>query len=250
MHPLLCFGEKSMYEESREMWLSEFRRIISNKKIQFSIMGFPFKVTNPLKTSRISPDLGEVMAMQRLENIALLLEKVSKRNISIVVISEGGLSKQVGYDSLVAEQYAKYAKKVGKKLGFTHLSFLPLSKMEEMFSDFDLAFKAKAKELTKQFKRGDSGIVEKINGAQPIILRIVKHPNLPLHELMDMYNFRIPTENLSPRIKQARESLGENATKATLEYFAYLALRDESQFLTKELGKNTITLTVSPCQIG
>lgn len=246
MHPQIRFGELSMYKENKNFWLDKFTKSLKDRYFKFSILGFPFKVTYPLKTNRKMPDLGEVFSMNKLENLAAEIHKITGTKTTIYIVTEGAFAPLVGSKAEDAEAYEKYLQTLAKKLGFKHLQFIPLKKMEKYFDDFPKAFKNKISENTRLLKNNDSSTKTKIDGAYPIILRIV-NPRVKKYEvLMDAYNYDIPKEKLNPKAKKLRKFLEKYALKATIDYFSYLQLRDDANFLTKEVGEDYLPLTVSP----
>lgn len=244
-HPEVMFGELKMYQQNKDHWIKEFEKSIQNKQFNFSILGFPFKVANVLKTTRTMPDLGEIMSMNKLEMIAQIVEKSSNTPTTIYVVTEGVFAKFVGVPISTANKYARSLSFLAKQLGFTHLKFTPLQKMETYVKDFNNVFEKKVQLLEKQYRDGNLDVVKKIDSTYPIVLRIVNPKVTNLSELMDIYNYKIPDQKLSPKLLKLRKKVEVFALKSTFQYFTYLQMRDDVKFLEKELG-HFIPLTVSP----
>lgn len=61
----------------------------STKKLRGVILGFPFKCPVPFKTNyHTKPDLGEVMFLYRLGNIARILQNLTGKRVSITILEE------------------------------------------------------------------------------------------------------------------------------------------------------------------
>lgn len=245
-YPEIRFGDLEMYNQNKTLWIKKFNTSIDNNQFTFSILGFPFKVANALKTERRLPDLGEVLAMNRLELIASLVEKLSGVPTTIYAVTEGAFAKFVGVSQKDADNYANTLEMLSKKLNFTHLKFLPLQKMESYPQNFGELFNKKVQKLEEQYNHKSPEITKKVSGAFPIILRIVSPNETDKNLLMDVYNFDIPEGLLPKKALKLRTYLKKSTAESTLQYFAYLELRDDLGFLDKELGQDYIPLTVSP----
>lgn len=246
IHPEIRFGELEMYQQNKEHWIGKFERSINNKEFVFSLLGFPFKVPIVLKTRRVAPDLGEVMALNKLENLARIVAEVSGTSVKINIVTEGAFARFVGVSNKIAKQYELAVRVMAKKLGFNHLKFIPLSKMEVYNKDFSKVFTKKVAELTQRYHQKDAGIINKIEGAYSVILRIVNPKTYDIDFLMDLYNFKLPKSKISTLLEKKRQWLQDFTLQSTLEYFSYLELRDDLHFLEKEFGQNYLPLTVSP----
>jgi len=65
------FGPKKFIIQGKAGWIDRLNYFIrQNIPIQFTILGFPFKIPVPLKTNRVYPDMGEVLSLIRLHFIA------------------------------------------------------------------------------------------------------------------------------------------------------------------------------------
>lgn len=245
MHPEVRFGDLQMYQENKMHWIKKFDDSLKRKRLILTILGFPFKTPVALKTTRKLPDLGEVMALTRLEILAQLLEQISGVPTIIYAITEGVLSSFVG-NIVTTDVYPNTLKKFSEKLGYSHLRFIPLKKMELCIEDFETEFDKKVKKMQNLYQRKDKEIVKKVKAAYPSILRIVDPESQDLIILMDVYNYSIPTKKLKPETARIRKHIEDAAIIATVKYFAYLQMRDEIGFLDKEFGDTYITLTVSP----
>ncbi|MBI4039245.1 L-tyrosine/L-tryptophan isonitrile synthase family protein [Candidatus Daviesbacteria bacterium] len=245
-HPLIRFGSLKMYQGNKDSWLKKFNTSIRNTRFAFSILGFPFKIPNPLKTNRTMPDLGEVMALNKLENIASLVELVSGIRVEIYIITEGAFGKFVGIKKNSTKQYQSRLGYLAKQLDFTHLRFIPLEKMESYIKNFSQVFTNKVHLTEQLYQQNDPETVKKIKEAYPTILRIINPKIDDLAILMDIYNFKVPDSKLSRGALKVRNYLKKQALKSTIQYFCYLQFRDDVHFLEKEVGPTYIPLTVSP----
>lgn len=246
IHPDIRYGNLQMYLDNKSIWLEKFDQSIKKGQFVFSILGFPFKVPVAIKVERFAPDLGEVLALKRLEFIAETVETITKTKTTVNVVTEGVFGQFVGIEKSQVEMYQTFLKILVKKLKFKHLELIPLQEMEKYVKDFKKDFKNKVLGVTKLYKDGDKSTIDKVKGAYDSILRIVNPKSQDFNILMDVYNFKIPAKKLSAKAAEIREEVIDFTIKSSLDYFAYLGLRDDVNFLDRRLGKLYIPLTVSP----
>ena len=65
-------------------------RVARSDPVQLTLVGFPFKVPNPLKVgSRTVPDLAEVAALMTFERLHLDVRRVYAPGIEVVILNDG-----------------------------------------------------------------------------------------------------------------------------------------------------------------
>lgn len=246
MDPAICFGDTLMYQQQKKVWLQKFTTAIQNHKITLTILGFPFKVPNPLKTSRTLPDLAELVALIRLEQIAQKVEELSQVPTVLHVVTEDAFARFTDVSKNSATAYAHYLPVMKEQLQLNHLQFTSLGVMESYVENFEEIFSQNFHHMKKLYDQNDKEVTSKVAGAYPIILRIVKPKSTDIPFLMDVYNLSIPTDTLSKKQQDCRVQLEQDGLRSTLEYFSYLQTRDQLNFMEKEFGTNYIPLTVAP----
>jgi hypothetical protein len=242
------FGPKSLTEDVHDYWIEKLNYFISQSlPIQFTILGFPFKIPVPLKTNRTKPDMGELLSLSHLEDLCLAISHIYKPGAHISVFAEGVFGK---FNKTSEEEYRSYKETLDfftKEFHLNHLTIHHLDEMEKLEPDFAALFTAKVQEFTKKFAAGDKEAVDKYQGTVESILRIVntKVLDLPEETLMDVYNYSLPKEGISPQAKAAREHIDQTVSHIIFNYLSYLSVRDDIKFLERVVPHG-LSLTVSP----
>ena len=98
-------------EEFRARHLSALAaRVRRAAPIQLTLVGFPFKVPNPLKVGpRTLPDLAELAAIKKLRDLRQEVQAVYPPGIQLVVIQDGGyIGHALGVPAPESHQYGSY----------------------------------------------------------------------------------------------------------------------------------------------
>jgi len=240
------FGPKEFLLDNKENWLEKLNYFIQKKeKIQFSILGFPFKIPVPLKTDRVLPDMGEMLAINRLNYIAELCRQEYEPGIKITIFSEGGFDRTVGVPHNESVAYHNFLVKATKELEFDkNIDVLPLSMMEEV-DNFENLYQAKIEFLKNLYNNGDEKYLEKYNGTKEAVYRIVSTINVDQEILMDVYNEDLQDNEVSSLVLEVRKDIEKRMHEAIFMYHAYLMVRDDLDFIEKKIP-GALTLSVSP----
>lgn len=246
LHTEIRFGPKKFIKESEKFFKKRILYFYKNKKpLAFTILGFPFKVPVYLKTDRILPDMGEVLFLHRLYKIAEFLDNIYPFGVKIYIFGEGGFAPFVGLSLKEAQNYYDFLIFLNKKLGFD--KFLEIYSLSEMENepDFEKIFSKNLQKLEELYQKKDKEFLKKFKNVLKPIFRIVNSREYSLEVLMDVYNEDLKFKDLSPEAQKIRKELLQKASKAILQYFAYLKTRDDLNFLEKRVPFY-LPLTVSP----
>ncbi len=241
------FGPVSFIEDERDSWLGKMNQFVrEDQPLQFVLLGFPFKMAVPLKTDRVLPDLGEMLSLRRLENIAAEIKKTYPPGGVITVFGEGAFAKTAGVPGADANAYFHYLEDLNRRMGLEGtVNLKELSGMESMVPDFEERYARKVEELKALYGAGDPGFMEKYQGTYPSVSRLVSTKDVPEGMLMDVYNDGLPDSALNNDARAVREDIKARAQEATFLYHAYLGLRDDLNFIDTEVP-HALHLTVSP----
>lgn len=240
------FGPKEFLLENKDSWLEKIGYFVQkNEKIQFSILGFPFKIPVPLKTDRTLPDMGEMLAINRLDYIAELCNKEYAPGVKITIFSEGGFDKTVGVSNEKSVKYHNFLLKSTKAFSFEkNIDVLPLSDMEKN-DNFEKLYEQKIADLKDLYDSNDEKYLEKYNGTQEAVYRIVNTVNYSQEVLMDVYNDNLSDNDVSDEVLRIRKDIEKRTHEAIFMYHAYLMVRDDLDYLEGVIPK-ALTLSVSP----
>lgn len=243
----LRFGPKEFLLDNKKNWLDKLNYFIEKgEKIQFSILGFPFKIPVPIKTDRILPDMGEMLAMNRLNYVMQLCKREYGPGAKVTIFSEGGFDRSVGVPKKESVAYHNFLVQACKAVGFDeNVEVVPLSDMEQLVDDFESRYEKKIKELKKLHDEGDEKYLSKYEGTKEAVYRIVSTKGLDENILMDVYNEKISDEEASEEVLKIRKEIERKMHDAIFLYHAYLMVRDDADFIEKKIP-HAITLSVSP----
>lgn len=240
------FGPRYFIKDDKNFWHKKLNYFIENKKpINFTILGFPFKVPVFLKTNRTFPDMGEVLILLRLKTIIENIKKIYSPGAVIYIFTEGGLGPFCGVNKEDYEGYEKFLIQLSKDLNFNEvLKIEPLSNMEKI-SGFRSFFLKRLKENRKLFKEKNKAFLVKYKGAFPSIFKIINTKMYDEIFLMDVYNEKLKNNEISEQAMKIRKHIEAKSDECICNYFAYLKARDDINYLEK-IVPNYIPLSVSP----
>lgn len=242
----VLFGPQEFVAGNRSFWLDKISHFTSQKqKIQFTLLGFPFKIPVPLKTNRAYPDMGEVLILLQLSRIVQTIKKIYDPGAEIIIFTEGGLGRFVGVSKKEAYNYKKFLSFLNEKLGFSKSIIIrELSGMEK-YKNFESTYKRNVSQLKNKFKSKDPEILKKYAGAASSISRIVNTKKIGEKVLMDVYNKSISDKEASKKVIQVRNYIERKLPASVFGYFAYLKTRDDLDYLSKKVP-HYLALSVSP----
>src|SRR3989339_741984 len=219
------FGPVEFINSNIKKWIERISYFTSkNLPIQFTILGFPFKIPVPLKTNRIFPDMGEVLALHRLSVITKLITNIYKNGARITLFTEGGFGPFTGVPKANWIAYRVFLEELNSQLKLSKsVNIIDLSEMEKTVPDF----------------------LEKYNSVFPVIYKIVFTTDNEEKILMDVYNTKLSDDEISPKASEIKNSLKEKTHKCIFSYFAYLKVRDDIDYLQKTVP-HSLPLSVSP----
>jgi Pyoverdine/dityrosine biosynthesis protein len=94
-------------------------RLARNEPVQLTLVGFPFKVPNPLKVGgRAIPDLAEVGALMTLEQLHLDVQRVYAPGIEVVILHDGAyIANAFGVPRRETYEYTRYFQRLLQATG-------------------------------------------------------------------------------------------------------------------------------------
>ncbi len=241
------FGPKEYILQDKTFWIERLNNfIIRNLPIQFTILGFPFKIPVALKTNRILPDLGEVLSLVRLKHIVEHINKIYPPGSIITIFTEGIFGKFVGVLKDEWVSYREFLKKLITILEFdSFLKISDLSEMEKSIIDFEIQYQEIIFSLKQLYQKNDPEFMTKYKGTYESIFRIVSSKMYDEEILMDVYNENLSDQEISSEALRIREDIRTRAYEAVFQYHAYLLLRDKINYLEKVVP-GALQLSVSP----
>lgn len=242
----ILFGPKKFIVDEREEWLKKIKKFtLTGKQIRFSLLGFPFKVPVPLKTNRKFPDMGDALALRRLSQINLLIKKIYRPGAKTYIFTEGPFGKFIGIPQNTVQGYMNFLATMTKKLGFSkEIKLIDLGEIEKI-AGFDKRYRKKILEFKQRYASKNPEFLRKYKGAYDSIYRIISTERYDKETLMDVYNDSFSSARVSRKVRKIREILVKRTHDALFKYYAYLAVRDDLNFIQKKVP-DALPLSVSP----
>ncbi|MDP3093189.1 MAG: L-tyrosine/L-tryptophan isonitrile synthase family protein [bacterium] len=241
------FGPREYIQENKDFWVSKLNYFINHGLlIQLTILGFPFKVPVPLKTSRTFPDMGEVLSLLRLSEIADNIQKVYPPGAVITIFTEGVFGRFSGVPEEDWIAYREFLEKLNELLGLNSvLKIIDLSEMEKIVPDFQGHYQKRVAEFKELYQKQDPDFLAKYRGTYESVLRIVSTKMYDESLLMDVYNENLKDEEITAEARKVREDIKKRTHESIFQYHAYLKTRDDIDYLEKVVPHG-LPLTVSP----
>lgn len=248
-NPDLLLGDKKIIEDERDEWIKSLKYFTKAKKpISFTIVGYAYKIPVPLKTNRTLADMGEVLSLFRLKNIADLIKEIYAPGAHMYVFTDGIFGR---YNNVTPEIYRNYKfslDHIVEEMGWDDvISVHELDDMEQTVDNFPKRFDNKLATLKKLYEDGDKTMVAKYDGTLASIKKLININTFKLtkSEQMDVYDESKKDDQVSAKVKKARDYINTFSYDMTFIYHGYLSYRDDIHYL-ENFAPGHIRLSVSP----
>ncbi len=244
-HPKVKYGPLGFAQKSRNEFIKQINLLNSKKnKLTLYIAGFPHKMPNPLFTTHLLPDLGELMVLWRLESLANRISLVYKNGVEVVVCIETSVFPHLAKVS--KNESGKYANKLHelqKIFNLSHIKIVDLFCLQKTVKNWNIQHKKALLDLMKKYFEKDSNVVNQFNRTWPVIfctLNIRKWEIQKIKELINLSSCGFE----ATRLRKFKDLAGF-AFNATFDYLAYNQLKRDVRLMEKNIPFG-IKLTVTP----
>ena len=242
-NPLLRLGSNKNIIKNKEMFLAKLNYFISNDRpIIFNITQIAFKIPNPLKTNRTTPDYGELAFLSQFKDIINLIKKVYPRGAKIIILGESYIFYDVvGISRHEADLYFKKINRWLKELKWNDEIILEdLARLEKKTPNFKKEFINNLKELKLGWENGSKGNKNEINNVLPTLYfsANVRKYSLPL--LLEIFDFNKKDNSIIGKRLKAR--LMKQTLINSFHYVAYHKTINTSR-LADKLYPNSLKLS-------
>lgn len=215
-------GDGNNIKKSKKFLIKHLNYFIGKKTpIIFTLLQFPFKAPNPLKTERTLPDLGEVAYLYQLHLLAEAIKSIYPYGAKFIILGESLAFKDIADISMgEALNYRKLSQWWIRELGFEkNIELVELRDVEKKIPQFYKALQKEQANLTKQYYRKDKEAMIAVEIALPTILLTLNVRGLSRESLMHIFATSKTKHNLEE--KEILDELHRNAEEATLRYLPY-----------------------------
>ncbi|WP_116133440.1 L-tyrosine/L-tryptophan isonitrile synthase family protein [Tropicimonas sp. IMCC34043] len=238
--PGVLFGKPEFVTSRAEAWLAAIEdRLSTDRPVEFTILGFPFKMPVPLKTDRRAADFGEVVGLCRLNRIGEAIAAHHLPGARVHLLSEGPFHELNGLSRDWADAYFASLGHVVDLFGIgTHLALHDLNVVLDEEPDFRPAWTAATEDIRRRRDAGDPRTLDAIRDALPVRFHNIANPGVPDEELCRAYRGDVEAADL-------RASIAARAEEGVLAYRGFLEARDRIGLLDR-LVPGGLSMTVSP----
>lgn len=217
----LLLGDRNNIERNKLIFLKSLNYFIERKKpILFNVTQFAFKIPNPLKTSRRTPDLAELAFLSQLYDITQLIRNIYEYGAKIIIYGESYVFyRTVKIPLREAHQYFKIIKKWVSELNYgENLLFYDLKKLEKKVPNFKKEYYKNLKEFIRGQKNIEQKYLREINSVANTLFLSINTRKYSLRKLLNIYLIP-PKKNIE--ITKIRKNLFKTALKKSIPYLAY-----------------------------
>jgi len=110
-------------------------QMVQRKTLQFLLPAFPAKSPSPKKTAGHHPDLGEVLALNNLNEMCRKISNIYEPGAEVIICSDGRIfSDVVMVSDKIIDEYSEWIKSIIQEFDFKHLSTFA---MDDLHQDLD-----------------------------------------------------------------------------------------------------------------
>ncbi|MDP1884458.1 MAG: L-tyrosine/L-tryptophan isonitrile synthase family protein [Candidatus Moranbacteria bacterium] len=215
-----------------------------NEPIQFMLPAMPFKIANPLKSSRRDADLAEVGSFCKFNEINLQIKKFYKPGATFTIFHDGHLYyRHFLHTKEDVDRYFNSLKRFVKELGLSEVIHLK-NAFDELkhIKNFKKIYEEARIEMDNLWKS------EKYNNEkiQKIIQSAKQNVNLSdiLFKVLYRINF-MEDWDLTPDERKMKKEINERSEKCAFEYMVVQHALEKAEFFNA-IVPNGIRLTVHP----
>lgn len=240
LEPGVLFGRREFVESRADAWLALLDDAIeAGRPIEFTILGFPFKMPVPLKTNRRDADFGELVSLARLNEIARAVARVHAPGSRFHVFAEGPFHELNGISRRWADDYFASLQALATRFGIdTNLVLHDLNVVADELPGFRRLWQETTEDIRARRDAGDPKVLDAVRDALPVRFHNIANPGVTDDELRRAYLDDGTADTL-------RASIAERAEAGVLAYRGFLEARDRANLLDT-LVPGGLGATVSP----
>jgi pyoverdine/dityrosine biosynthesis protein Dit1 len=212
--------------------------------LTFTLLGYPNKMPNPLYTRSTGADLGEMISLMKLSEIATRIKGFYAPGARIRVLTENTIF--FGMSGLSEHEQHHYFLDIAR--WSTLLSISDRVLVEDVVahhtSELEQRWSAITEELREKYRRGDSETTEMVQAVLPTNFMTLNFRGYPEEVLVRLFDPTVEDRSL----ESLRGQLLNRAIEESFGYLAYHQARYRMGFMEAAFP-DSLRLTVAP-QVG
>lgn len=219
-HDEICLGPKNNIDNHRAEFVKRINYFVKNDKpILLDATQVAFKIPNPIKTNRTTPDIGELAFLSQVKDLIGLIEKIYKPGAEFIIFGESYVFNHVvGISREEGDIYFKIMKKWIKALKMDkQVHLYDLRELEQKHPLMTKKYKSHLKQLAEEWNAQKGVFYEEINGVIPTLFYSMNTRFFTKEQLMDIYDLKKTDKHLIAIREMIRNQVIENI----MHYIAY-----------------------------
>lgn len=232
-------------EKHKNELLSKFQsHIDKNEAVKFMLPAFPFKIRNPLKSSRMDADLAEVASFCKFNEINLQIQKIYNPGAEFHIFHDGHLYyRHFLHTKEDADNYFSSLKRFSRELQLENVVILR-DAFEELqkFDDFQKVYDEARSEMQNLWN------AEKETNQRILTIRKSSDDNINLSDIDENLLYEIATKSeteLDEETKKVKEEILRRADLCAFEYMVVQHALEKLKFFERSVP-NGVRMTVHP----
>lgn len=232
-------------EKYKVQLLSKFQfHIDKNEAVKFMLPAFPFKIRNPLKSSRMDADLAEVASFCKFNEINLQIQKIYNPGAEFHIFHDGHLYyRHFLHTKEDADNYFNSLKRFTHELQLENVIVLR-DAFEELqkFNDFQKVYDEARTEIQNLWN------TEKETNQRILMIRRASDDNINLSDIDENLLYQITTLSYNELDEEGKKVKNEILRRADLCAFEYMVVQHGLEKLNffEQSVLNGVRMTVHP----
>lgn len=232
-------------EKYQDQFLSKFQKNIDkNEPVKFMLPALPFKIRNPLKSSRMDADLAEVASFCKFNEINSQIKKVYSPGAQFYIFHDGHLYyRHFLHTKEDADRYFASLKNYVRKLELENVIIFKDALVElEKFNNFQAVYDDARKEMQNLWN------IAKDTNEKILTIRKSSGDNINLSDIDEEVLYQIETHTtneLDDSTKKVKEEILKRADLCAFEYMVVQHALERLDFFDISVP-NGVRMTVHP----
>ncbi len=241
-HRKILLGDKKITQETIKKIRVNLQKVYEKKqRLVFTLLGYPYKMPNPLYTNSTSVDLAEIISIYKLYRLMSKLNEVYPYGVKLIILTENSIFNTMS--DISNEDQIKYFHDLCRwKDHIDDNGFIEIKDIKDYHTvELEKKWRELEKEMKKRYWENDPLIKDKVEAVMPTDFMTLNYRKFKPEFLIRYFN----PECKDMHIESLRRKNYERALKESFYYLSYHQARYELGFMDS-VFPNTFRLTVAP----